>query len=421
MRPTPRSITSMLGAIVCVVLVGAAFTAHAHKASDSYLTLRAEGSTITGQWDIALRDLEQVVGLDADGDGNITWGEVKSRHKEIAAYAVSRLQLRSADTPLPFQVKEQLIEEFNDGTYAVLRFEIESPATIKDLEVAYLAFFELDAQHRGLMRLETGRQTQTAVFSPERPTQCFELANVSGWRQFLDFGKEGVWHIWLGFDHILFLLALLLPSVLRRGPGGWEVVDGFRPALIKVLKIVTAFTVAPSITLSLATLGILRLPARLVESAIAASVILAAVNNIRPIFPHRGWMVAFAFGLIHGFGFANVLADLGLAKETLALTLFGFNLGVEIGQLAVVSVFLPLAFGLRSSWVYQTLTFRLAAAVIALLAATLMVERILDLKVLPFGSPAVIRSRHGADPQHTTLRGGATRQVGNLRRRTATQ
>src|SRR5207249_427471 len=174
------------------------------------------------------------------------------------------------------------------------------------------------------------------------------------------------WHIWLGFDHILFLLALLLPSVLRRGPGGWEVVDGFRPALIKMLKIVTAFTVAHSITLSLATLGILRLPARLVESAIAASVILAAVNNIRPIFPHRGWMVAFAFGLIHGFGFANVLADLGLAKETLALALVGFNLGVEIGQLAIVTAFLPIAFSLRESWVYQKLTFRFGSAMIAL-------------------------------------------------------
>ena len=126
------------------------------------------------------------------------------------------------------------------------------------------------------------------------------------------------------------------------------------------------------------------MPSRLVESTIAASVILAAANNIRPIVAERGWIVAFCFGLVHGFGFANALTDLGLARQTLALTLVGFNLGVEFGQLAIVAVFLPLAFGLRSSWVYQRLTFRFGSAIIVLLAATWMMERIFDFKWLPF-------------------------------------
>ena len=98
----------------------------------------------------------------------------------------------------------------------------------------------------------------------------------------------------------------------------------------------------------------------------------------------RGWIVALGFGLVHGFGFAGRLIELGLAKHTLALALVGFNLGVEFGQLAIVAGFLPLAFGLRGSWVYQTLTFRFGSATIALLAATWMVERILDVKWLPF-------------------------------------
>ena len=141
---------------------------------------------------------------------------------------------------------------------------------------------------------------------------------------------------------------------------------------------------AHSITLSLATLGVVRLPSRFVEATIAASVIVAAVNNIRPILPERSWTVAFTFGLVHGFGFANVLTDLGLARQTLALTLVGFNLGVEVGQIAIVAVFLPLAYGLRGSWVYQRLTFRFGSAMIALLAATWMVERTLEVKWLPF-------------------------------------
>jgi hypothetical protein len=373
-----------LRSILWAALVCAALPGRAHQSSDSYLTLHVEGALITGQWDVALRDLEQVVSLDANDDGNVTPAEVQLCQDRIAGYAASRLQFKADDIPLWFQVTEQLIEEFTDGTYAVLRFEIESPLAARILEVDYRAFFDLDSHHRGLARLESGGRTQTGIFTPDRPTHQFDLETGSSARQFLAFGREGVWHIWLGFDHVLFLLALLLPSVLRRGSGGWERVDGFRPAFIKVLKIVTAFTVAHSVTLSLATLGLVQLPSRLVESTIAASIILAALNNIRPIFPERGWMVALAFGLIHGFGFANVLSDLGLSRQTLALALVGFNLGVEIGQLAIVSAFLPLAFALRGSWFYRRLTFQFGSAMIALLAATWMAERIWDFKFLPF-------------------------------------
>ena len=139
------------------------------------------------------------------------------------------------------------------------------------------------------------------MFSPDNPTQRFELAAPDGGKQFLSFAWEGIWHIWIGFDHILFLIALLLPAVPRRENVCWRGIDGFAPAFANVFKIVTAFTVAHSITLSLATLGIVRLPSRWVESAIAASVVLAALNNIYPFFHGRGWLVAFGFGLVHGF------------------------------------------------------------------------------------------------------------------------
>jgi hypothetical protein len=210
------------------------------------------------------------------------------------------------------------------------------------------------------------------------------MTHRSRWQQFLDFNREGIRHIWSGIDHVLFLLALLLPSVLRHKPGGWSGVERLPPALINVFKIVTAFTAAHSVTLSLATLNIVRLPPKLVETTIAASVALAALNNLRPMFTERGWLVAFCFGFVHGFGFANALADLGLARQTLAVALVGFNLGVEFGQLAIVGVFLPLAYGVRNSWVYQKLTLRLGSAMIAVLAATWVVERAFDLKWLPF-------------------------------------
>jgi len=159
--------------------------------------------------------------------------------------------------------------------------------------------------------------------------------------------------------------------------------DSLRAAFIDVLKVVTAFTLAHSITLTLAALSLIALPSRLVESAIAASVVLAALNNLVPLFRGRRPLAAFAFGLIHGFGFASVLTDLGLPRGALLASLFGFNLGVEIGQLSIVAVFLPLAFLLRRTWLYrQLLTF--GSLLIALIALVWLVERVGDIKLLPF-------------------------------------
>jgi hypothetical protein len=171
---------------------------------------------------------------------------------------------------------------------------------------------------------------------------------------------------------------------LRRAGGGWEPVEAARPAFANVLKIVTAFTVAHSITLSLAALGWVQLPLRLVESAIAASVLLAAFNNLAPFFAERGWIVAFGFGLIHGFGFANALRDLGLRQGQLAATLFGFNLGVELGQLLIVALFLPIALALRHLLLYQRLVLRFGSAAILTVAAAWFAERLFDFKWLPF-------------------------------------
>jgi hypothetical protein len=193
-----------------------------------------------------------------------------------------------------------------------------------------------------------------------------------------------VWHIWIGIDHILFLLSLLLPAVLIGSARGWAPAERFAPAFWDVFKIVTSFTVAHSITLSLAALSVISLPTRLTETAIALSVFLAALNNIWPVVHGRRWMVAFGFGLIHGFGFASVLTDLGLPQDALLTALVGFNLGVEAGQLAIVSVFLPVAYGMRRTVLYRKIIFIGGSAIIALVAAAWMAERAFVLKFLPF-------------------------------------
>ena len=204
----------------------------------------------------------------------------------------------------------------------------------------------------------------------------------SRWRQFADYVRHGVWHIWIGFDHILFLVSLLLPAVLVRHAGCWKERETLKASVLDVVRIVTAFTLAHSLTLTLAALGALSLPSRLVESAIAASVVLAALNNLWPLVHRWRAAVAFAFGLIHGFGFASVLADLGLPQDALVVSLVGFNVGVELGQLAIVAAFLPLAHALRRGLFYRRVVLGGGSALIALLAMVWLAERAFDLKLL---------------------------------------
>ena len=360
-------------ALLLSLLLCLALPAQAHKPSDSYLTLKVDGAKVDGQWDIALRDLDVALNLDQDGNGELTWDEIRAQHDAIAAYALSRLTLSNC----VLSAGEQLIDNHTDGAYTVLRFRAACPDKLEALEVGYRLFAELDPQHKGLLKLENAGLTSTAIFSPDQARQTLSLQAPSTWTQFADYTKHGVWHIWIGFDHILFLLSLLLPAVLINKDA-----QTFRAAAIDVLKVVTAFTLAHSITLTLASLHVIALPSRWVESAIAASVVLAALNNIFPLFRGRRPHAAFAFGLLHGFGFASVLADLGLPQGALALSLAGFNVGVELGQLAIVAVFLPLAFLARRTWFYRQM-MTTGSALIAVVAAVWLCERAFDLKLMP--------------------------------------
>ena len=363
-----------------------AMSAMAHKASDSYLVLNVNGQQLSGQWDIALRDIDFAIGLDANSDGDITWGEVRARHTDISAWALGRLTLqRGGDCTL--QVAEHLVDSHTDGTYAVLRITGTCPSGTQAVTVNYRLLFEIDQLHRGLLRLDLDGVTHSAVLAPNTGVLTIKAGETSRLAQFGQYLVEGIWHIWIGFDHILFLLALLLPAVLVHavtlgGTRRWTGVASFRVAFTEVLWVVTAFTVAHSITLTLAALQIIELPSRLVESAIAASVVLAAANNLWPMVEKRRWLVAFSFGLIHGFGFASVLTELGLPKDALVLSLLGFNLGVEIGQLAIVAVFLPVAYLMRNSVLYRKGLFMGGSFLTMLVALVWLAERAFNLKLI---------------------------------------
>lgn len=377
-----RALTCLLSILLCLL----ALPAQAHKPSDAYLRLNLQGATLEQRFDIALRDLDRELDLDADADGALQWGELRSRAPAIQALAEQGLSLDLRDAKgqacKPEAYRPLQISSHSDGRYAVLSRSWHCEAPPQDLTLNYRLFAASDPTHRGIARLQQGEQaTQLLVLAPDGRPQQLKLGDAAA-LGLGGFFLEGVHHIWIGIDHVLFLLVLLLPAVLLRLSVSWAPAPVLRPALVEVVGVVTAFTVAHSITLGLAVFGVLDPPSRWVESLIAASVLLAAINNLYPVVKRSRWKLSFAFGLIHGFGFAGALRDLGLGQGALAGPLLMFNLGVEAGQLLIVAVFVPLAWLLRKQSFYSRWLLGGGSLLAAALALVWLLERALDLKLL---------------------------------------
>jgi HupE / UreJ protein len=364
-------------ALAVLLLAGWATTAHAHIASNGFLTLNVEGSKITGSIELALRDGELAVGLDSNGDGRISWGEVRSHQHELELYVRSKLSLIEGTSRCGQEFGPVEINDRVDGNYLWMPFTAVCGSRVTRLAVEYRLLHDVDPSHRGLLTVTAWGATQTAVLGGAPAPQTITLDHPSVWQAFTQYLQTGVWHIWSGIDHLLFLLSLLLPAVLRRKDQQWEGVPLAKPAFINILKVVTAFTLAHSITLSLAAFDVVRLPSRLTESVIAASIIVAALNNIFPRVTEGRWRIAFAFGLLHGFGFASVLADMGLPSGARVVSLVAFNLGVELGQLAVVLAIMPLAYAVRASVFYRRTVMHWGSSAIATVALFWLAQRAL--------------------------------------------
>lgn len=365
--------------MLCLVLSTGAF---AHKESDAYLTLRtdaADTQRMHGQWDIALRDLDYAIGIDSNHDGAITWAEVQAHRAAIESYALPHLTVKGDGLTCEMTPTGQAVDEHTDGVYAVILFDAVCDKNIPSrLTVVYTLMYDLDPYHRGIVTIHAGDRIAGAALGPGRREASLDLREPDRWSEFRSFLVDGIWHIWTGIDHILFLLSLLFPAVLtyRRVP-----VERFWAACLDVIKIVTAFSLSHSITLSLAVLGIVHVPSRLVETGIALSVLVAALNNIVPLVSKRVWLIAFAFGFIHGLGFASALTGLQLPPGAMAASLGGFSVGVEIGQEAIVMAFLPFAFLLRRTRFYQVGVLRWGSWIIVAIAAGWFVERAFDVAI----------------------------------------
>lgn len=350
--------------------------AGAHAGSRSWLAWQVDGAQLRGTLTASQVDMALALGLDIREPPAVLAPQLDARRADVLAYVRQGLVVLLNGERQPLDIGGITTEARNGEQVLVLPLASSAPSRIDALDVGYTLFFEDDVLHEALVRFEwDGGAPSERVFRLGEPLQHAERADgaASG---FLDLLRSGIWHIWTGYDHVLFLLALLLPAVLIRARHGWAAAAHLRPALLRALAVVTAFTVAHSVTLAGAALGVIVLPARIVEPAIALSVFIAAASNLLPNRAASGgpWM-AFAFGLLHGFGFAGVLAGLMPEDGSAWRPLLAFNLGVEAGQLAIVAVFFPLAWWLRATPFYRVVLLRAGSVAVCVCALVWFIAR----------------------------------------------
>jgi len=359
-----------------LILLCIANISHAHQLSTSYLNGSFNDTGVfSGEWQVRLYDLEQAIGVDADGDGNLRWQELQNRADAVTQYLQTHLQFSRANQTCTTALESnwQIDSHFNEG-YVVIPVRAQCPIN-GEVTIRYSAFFEIDSQHKLLASLGSEKTSSPRILSDANRSLTLNENTGSRYATFKEFLVQGAVHIWIGTDHILFLLSLLLTCVLVRRNNAWAANNNLRDIVLRTTWIVTAFTLAHSITLTATALHWIQLPSRWVEVGIAISVALTALNNIFPMVLRLG-LLTFGFGLLHGMGFAGALGELGLPADQQTLTVLAFNVGVELGQMAIVLVVLPLLIFLRKFYWYSRYSVSALSIVIFLIAVQWTLERI---------------------------------------------
>jgi hypothetical protein len=421
-----------LAAMLALIALAAAPAAQAHKASDGYLQLHdaneAAGDTRL-QLSLAIKDLDAALeSLDADNDRRITWGETRSAMPAIVRWVDAGAAFRCGEAPVTAGWKFESLEQRIDGAYVRIAAVIHCAG--QPLALNYSLMKTVDPTHRLIVSGQLDGQPLVAVLSPQGRGEAVlrqaggsaalnaasapATASASGAAGSADaalpaasgpaptaaatapvaqaataqsgpatlaqFFAEGVHHIVTGYDHLAFLLALMLPIVLyRRMPLlPDEPAQGAtaRRGIFALFTTVTGFTIGHSLTLLLATFGVISASPVWVEPAIAITIAVSALLNLFPIKHVRGDALALGFGMIHGLAFSSVMTEAGISGSLLLWGLAGFNLGVEAGQLIGVALWCAIHLALVRWKHYERVVVRGGSWALLLLALYWTVQRV---------------------------------------------
>lgn len=360
-------------------------SAHAHSLGESYLFMSlGKDGVATGRFEFHKNDLKKNLGIElGEGAADSILAHAQETAPKVHDYIRKHFHMRGDDQqPMLKFTKVALLGETTK--YVQYYFNAHFDQVPNTLVFNYSIFYENDRLHRGLFLLNYNPVTDTyypaehtaLIFNPSTEEHTLDLREtIPSLLRPSDFIWQGILHIWIGIDHILFLVVLLLPSVLKRKDDKWEPSSSFAKSALRIVKIVTLFTIAHSITLGLAALDYISLGSRFVESMIAGSIVFVALNNIFPKFRESNWLIIFGFGLFHGLGFASVMADIPFRMQNLWKVLINFNIGVEIGQVAVVLVCFFILYTFRKTNFYIPCILRLGSALAAFIATFWFIER----------------------------------------------
>jgi hypothetical protein len=386
--------TLLLVALAVLVVLGQANPASAHRNDESYLYLDVGDAALSGRVEMPYRDVRSVLGLEISGSAEELLAEFEANLDMLQAYADDNTEIGAAGVvwPLDFEGVELVFEDRGSGPdglgYLSLPFTVglSQPNVPQVLEVTFTPFLEeipdrnnitlvANDWKRGVFDEEVN---ELLIHSAGSPSGEIDLGNSSQWKNFRASIDLGVDHIRTGPDHVFFILVLLLPAVLVLVASRWRPSPSFGYSLLRIVLVATMFTIAHSITFTLAGLDYLPLPpSKLTETIIALSIALAALHNLRPIFGHREWLFAFVFGLFHGMGFAGLIEELDINRTTQLVSLLGRNVGIEIAQLIIILLTFPLLFLLRRTRVYMP-AFTIISVGLAVLSGIWIIERLFE-------------------------------------------
>jgi hydrogenase/urease accessory protein HupE len=351
-RLGPPSVTMGRRIGTWLALLGAALApALAHDLYRSESRLIVQGREVSAQLTFNLLDFP---GLDQNGDKVVTPEEFAPAFDRVYATILQHFTLNSSGPPV--RITREKYELF-DQHVLLLDLTYVFPQQVLALQMTSTLKDVLGTGHVHLVNVRMNGRVQEQILDSRNRTAFFTQDSGTWWQTLGRFVWLGIQHIATGYDHLAVLLGLLIAT----------------GSLRSLIKTITSFTVAHSITLALATFNVVVLPSRFTESMIALSILYVAVENLVRRRNIDRWKITFLFGLVHGFGFSNVLREMQLPRADLALSLFSFNLGVEIGQLVFVVLLFPAIEDLiRSGW---TRLRPAVSIVIGLLAAYWFIQR----------------------------------------------
>ena len=329
----------------------------AHPANVAHARIAVGERSVEIALSMNLFELDLVLSLDRDLDGQVAPAELAARRADVVEYLRGKIGVAASGRVLPMDALALEVGRSGDGrAVAETRLAFRAEQGLRDLVIRCEPLTELGADHTTLARVDRAGVSREFVFRPGVTYR--EAPGVAAVA--LEFLKLGIVHIFIGYDHIAFLIGLLLTGGSMRS----------------IVKIVTAFTAAHSVTLSLAALDVVTLNPTVVEAGIALSIVYVAAANLCTRRREGRWVVSFVFGLVHGFGFAGVLNELALPASALAASLVSFNVGVEIAQVTIVVLVVPVVYALTRTRVHVPLT-RLASVVILSLGLVWLYQRTL--------------------------------------------